>query len=267
MGALSSVGVSVRGIVRNPVLLVVTGLYGLVQLPQLLLQSQEPILVVAVSLLLSLVFLVLMPFFQGGLLGMAGEAVTGRTSVGTLVEAGKSNYVALLLSYLVVVAVNFTLGMFAFFGILIGGVGIFASDADPSLAMIAVFAILAFVVVLAYLVVYFFVQFYAHAIVLSDAGVVDGFKRSVALVRGNLLGTVGYTVVLAVGGVLFGAIGVVASMGFSGEELPGVTIPELSLPLLAVAALVYVAATGIAGAFYATYSVSFYRDLESAAEA
>lgn len=271
MGALKSLGPAVGSIVRNPVLLVVTGLYALFQLPQFALQTQPSpsisLVLLGVSLLLSVLVLVFIPFLQGGLIGMAGEALGGGTSLGTLVSEGKSNYVQLLLTYLIVVAINFTFGIFAFIGILIGGIGLFAGDADPSLATIAIFGVLASIVVLAYLVVYFFVQFYPQAIVLSDCDVVESFKRSASLVRGNVLSTLGYTILLTIGGGLFGLLGAGASLLASGEEIPGLALPEVTTPMLAGLAVAYILLTGIAGAFYATYSVSFYRDLEAAADA
>jgi hypothetical protein len=39
-------------------------------------------------------------------------------------------------------------------------------------------------------------------------------------------------------------------------------LPDVSLPVLAVAAIVYVVALAILGAFYATYSVAFYRSID-----
>ncbi|WP_247002903.1 hypothetical protein [Halosolutus gelatinilyticus] len=263
MGALNSLRPAIRGFVRNPVLLVIMGAYGLVQLPQMALQSQDPLLVTAVSLLMTVLLIVFLPFFQGGIIGMGREAITGRTSLGTLVRVGKSNYVSLLLAYLVLLAVNFALGILAFFGILIGGVGIVAADGDPSLGAIAVVALFGLLVLLAYLLVSFFVQFYAHAIVLSDTGLVDGFKTSVSLVRRNLLSAVGYTVILVVGGAFLGLLSVAAAFAFAPDQLPGVDVPELTLPLLVAAAAVYLVAIAIAGAFYATYSVAFYLDLQS----
>jgi hypothetical protein len=73
--------------------------------------------------------------------------------------------------------------------------------------------------------------------------------------------TLGYTLLLLVGSLLFGGIGGIASLLLSPQatELP---LPDVSLPVLAVAAIVYVVALAILGAFYATYSVAFYRSIE-----
>lgn len=264
MGALSSLRPAIGGIARNPVLPAIVGLYGLVQLPQLLLQGQNPLVATAVSLFVSVLVLVFIPFFQGGIIGMADEALGGRTSVGTLIAEGKSNYLTLLLSYLLLFGLNLAIGFFVFFGLVLGGVGLFAGGNEPGLAAIAVFGVPGLVVLLAYLLAYFLIQFYAHAIVLSDADLVDGFRRSVHLVRQNLLATFGYTVLVTVGGGFFGALGGVTSVLLSGEEIPIAQFGDPSPSVLVVAGVVYLLATAIMGAFYATYSVSFYRDLEAA---
>lgn len=57
--------------------------------------------------------LIVMPFFQGDLLGMADEALNGQTGLGTLVSEGKTNYIRLLLGYLALFAVNLVLAVAA----------------------------------------------------------------------------------------------------------------------------------------------------------
>ena len=261
MAALNSLRPAIRALIENPILIVIVGLYGLVQLPQLALQPTQPIVAVIISLGITGVMLVVMPFFQGGLLGMADEALNGQTSLGTLVSEGKTNYVRLLLAYLALFAVNLVFGFVVFIAMILGGIGLFAGDSQPSLAALGAIAVVGILVVLAYLLVIFFIQFYAHAIVLTDTTLVDGFKRSVSLVRKNIASTFGYTLVLLVGSVFFGGIGSIASLLLSPQatELP---LPDVSLPVLAVAAIVYVVALAILGAFYATYSVAFYRSIE-----
>ena len=261
MAALNSLRPAIRALIENPILIVIVGLYGLVQLPQLALQPTQPIVAVIISLGITGVMLVVMPFFQGGLLGMADEALNGQTSLGTLVSEGKTNYVRLLLAYLALFAVNLVFGFVVFIAMILGGIGLFAGDSQPSLAALGAIAVVGILVVLAYLLVIFFIQFYAHAIVLTDTTLVDGFKRSVSLVRKNIASTFGYTLLLLVGSVFFGGIGSIASLLLSPQatELP---LPDVSLPVLAVAAIVYVVALAILGAFYATYSVAFYRSIE-----
>lgn len=261
MAALNSLRPAFGALIRNPLLIVIVGLFGLVQLPQLALQPTQPIVAAIISLGITGVMLVVMPFFQGGLLGMADEALDGQTSLGTLVSEGKTNYVRLLLAYFALFAVNLVFGFIVFIAVILGGIGLFAGDGQPEIATLAAVAVVGVLFVLMYLLVTLFIQFYAHAIVLSDTTLVEGFKRSVGLVRQNIVSTIGYTLILLVGSLFFGGIGSIASLLLSPQatELP---LPDLSVPVLVGAAIVYVVALAILGAFYATYSVAFYRSIE-----
>ena len=294
MTALQSIRPAASGIVRNPVLVVITALFGLSQLPNLLVQPTRPVLAAVVSLVSTGVLILVVPFFQGGLLGMASEAIRGKTSLSTLIAEGKANYVPLLLAYVVLLAVNVVFAFVVVFavviaviGVSIGGVG--GSGIDGSgiaggvdvasgvasgggVTLLAVIGVVAGGLALAYLLVTFFVQFYSHAIVLDDTSLVDGFRRSVGLVRSNLLGVFGYSLVLLVGGVAFGTIGAIggivsAARGSASPELPASPLADLvagvepTLGILVAFAAVYVLSTGVFGAFYATYSVAFYESI------
>ncbi|OYR49643.1 hypothetical protein DJ73_17185 [Halorubrum sp. Ea1] len=271
MAALHALRPAVGGIVRNPVLLLVTALYGLAQAPNLLVPPTRPILSAGVSLATFAAFVLVLPFVQGGLLGMASEAVAGRTGLGTLVAEGKANYVSLLLGYFVLLAINLVFGFVAFVGGLIAVIGGHASmpaDApgvgvDPTL--LALLAVVGGGFLLAYLLVTFAVQFYAHAVVLDDAELVDGFRRSVGLVRSNLLSVAGYTLILLVGSVVLGTLAAAASvvLGPQSAGMPGTPFADLAgveptLPVIAAAGVGYLLLTSAFAAFYATYSVAFY---------
>ncbi|MFC6772115.1 hypothetical protein ACFQDD_11420, partial [Halorubrum pallidum] len=124
MAALQSLRPAVGGIARNPILVVVAALFAVAQLPSLFVPPSRPVLSFAVSITMFGVFVLLLPFAQGGFLGMADEAVAGRTRLGTFVSVGKEHYVSLLLGYLVLLALNFAFGFLAFFGgmaVLLGG--------------------------------------------------------------------------------------------------------------------------------------------------
>jgi len=261
MAALKSLRPAAGALARNPILAAVVALFGLIQLPQLALQTAQPLLAALVSLALTGVLIVVAPFFQGGIIGMADEALSDITSLDTLVAEGTSNYVSLLVAYLAVLAVNFTVGLVAFFAAIFGGAGLLAAGGAPRTVGVGVFAIVGGLFVLAYFLVAFFIQFYAHAIVLRDVGIVAGFTRSVGLVRRNLVSVLGYSLLLLVGSVVFGGIGGVASLLVSSQPTP-FPLPEPSLPLLIGAGAVYVVAIAILGGFYATYSVAFYRAIE-----
>ena len=262
MAALKALPPAVRALLRNPILVVVVGLFGLVQLPQLAFQPTQPILAAVVSLVLTGVMIFVVPFFQGGLLGMADEALAGSTDLGTLVAAGKANYVTLLLGYLAVFAVNVVFGVVVMFAVIVGGIGLFGGNGQPGIAALGVVGVLGGLIVLAYLLIGFFIQFYAHAIVLSDSGLAGGFTRSMGLVRRHLLSVVGYSLVIMAGSLVFGGVAGVGSIILSPQPT-GLPVPDLSAAVLTGAAIVYVLAIAVLGAFYGTYSVAFYRAIDS----
>ncbi|QHS17822.1 hypothetical protein GWK26_12065 [haloarchaeon 3A1-DGR] len=264
MAALRSLRPAVGALTRNPILIVLVGLYGLVQLPQFALQQSRPLVAAAVSLGITGLMILFVPFFQGGIISMADAALSGRTGLDDFIAAGKANYVSLLVAYLAVFAINLVFGFIAFLaGLLVvvfGGAGLLAGSPEMGLATLAIVAIVGLLFALVYLVVNFAIQFYAHAIVLDDADIIGGFKRSVGLVRRNILSVLGYTVILIAGSVVIGGLSAGASMLLSPQPA-ALPLPEASLPLLVVAAVVYVVTIAIGGAFYAAYSVAFYRSI------
>ena len=300
MAALQSLRPAVGGIVRNPILVVVAAVFAVAQLPNLLVPPSMPVLSLAVSIGLFGVFVLGLPFAQGGFLGMADEAVAGRTRLGTFLSVGKEHYVSLLLGYLVLLALNFAFGFLAFFGamaVVLGGAYTAAGSAGAGNAMatgtsagaggaatgagglgadptiLAAAALVGLGLLLVYFLVTFFIQFYAHAVVLDETDLVAGFRRSAGLVRRNLLSVFGYTVILFVGGTVFGgvaalssAVAAVALGGGMADGSPAAELlPALSPAVAVVGFVVYLVVVGIVGAFYGTYSVAFYRSISGSA--
>jgi len=279
MAALQALRPAAGGIARNPILLVITALFGAAQLPNLLIQPTRPLLTSVISLATTGLLVLVIPFVQGGVLGMADEAVRGETTLSTLVAEGKANYVPLLLAYFALLAINALFGFVVFFGAIIAVVGAsLGMDSgefgDPTattgsvpggLTLLAVVGLVAVGLLLVYLLITVFIQFYAHAIVLDDRELVDGFRRSVGVVRSNLLSVLGYTFLLVVGAGLVGALAAVASV-VAAPQPAGSPIAELipldfSVGLAVVGSIGYVLLTGLLGAFYATYSVAFYQSI------
>ena len=248
---------------RNPVLLVPILALSLIQVPQLALQAVDPLLSSIVSLGMSLVFLVVMPFFHGGLIAMADEALDGRTALQTFVDDGKANYVSLLVAYLALMAVNFALGMVAFFVALFGGIFVLGGGGleSASLAVLAAIGIVVAIVVLLYLLVLFFLQFYGQAIVLEDMGAVDGLKHSASVVRHHLVSTLGYSVLVGILGGVFGGVFGLLSLLLSPQSATTLGLPEPSLTIMVVVGLLILAGGTLFCGFFAVYSVSFYREL------
>ena len=271
MPALRSIRPAVGSVARNPALVGVSALFALAQLPDLLVgPTANPELSAAVSALTFGALILVVPFFQGGLLAMADEALDGTTRLATLVAGGKEHYLPLLVAYLALLGVSLAFGFLAFFGALLGIAGSVASEpagfvAVPAedVTLLAVLAIIVVGLLAAYLLVTFFLQFYAHAIVVDGAELVGGFRRSVRLVRSNLGVAFVYTALLTVGGAAFGLLVGAASLALA---LPAMESAPAWVPTVEVGTLGAVgvgvgviAVTGVLGALWATYSVAFYR--------
>jgi hypothetical protein len=252
---------------RNPVLFVPVLVVALFQLPQLVLQGWNPLLASLVSFGFSLVYLVAVPFFQGGLLGMADEALDGVTSLGSFLREGRANYVSMLVAYLLVLAVSIVLVIVGVLGAVFGGALLFVGGGQPGVAQLAVLGVVGLVILLAYLTLVFFVQFYGQAIVLEDCGAIDGLRRSVGLVRRNLLSALGYSVLVGVlGGVVGLFLGAVSLLS-SPESAALLGLPQPSIAVVAAASLVVVIGAAALGTLLAVYSVAFYRAISRGSNA
>ncbi|MFC7071142.1 hypothetical protein [Halobaculum lipolyticum] len=261
MALLSAFRRTPSTLLRNPVLFVPVLVLSLLQTPQLLLQSSAPILASVVSLAVSALFLVVTPFVQAGLIGMADEALDGPTSLSTFVAAGKANFVQVFLVYLVLVGVNVALGVLVFLAVILGFAGVSLGGGGGNTALLVVAALVGVAVVVAYLLLAFLVQFYGQAIVVDGFDALGSIKHSYAVVRGNLVSVLGYTLLV---GVLAGVFGVVVGVSSAMAAPAAPTDPlHLGLPSLgavAVAALVVVLGT-LFGSFFGVFSVSYYRAL------
>lgn len=262
MAVLTALRLAAITLGRNPVLFVVAGVSALLQLPQLGAQMLGPFASAVVSMVFNLGFIVVFPFVQGGLIAMANEAFGGRTTVGTFVAGGKANYVQLLIGYVVLVAANLAIAIGALVLLLgVGGV-LFVLTPDPTGAgalLPGVLVLLVLLLVLVYLLFLFFVQFYGHAIVIDDLEALDGFKRSVRVVRNNPGSTVGYSLLLAflAGGFALVVGGVSTLIVLQVEQIP--EVPDLPVALLAGLVLVGLVGMAVVTALLLTFSVAFYR--------
>lgn len=261
MAVFSALRRTPGALLRNPVIVVPVLALGLFQVPQLALRTVNPVLSALASMVLSLAMLVVIPFFQGGLLAMADEALDGRTSLGTFLDAGRTHYVSMLVAYLLVVGVNLALALVLGVLVVVGGLAAYAGAAGSGsgLAGLAVVGAVALVVVLAYLLVVLFVQFYGQAIVLEGHGAIDGLRRSVAVVRSNLASVIGYTLlVFGLGGTLGLVVGLLSIL-LSPSAAEVLSVPSFSLPVTVAIGATMVVLTVLVGAFFGVYSVAFYR--------
>ena len=246
---------------RNPVVFVPVAGYLLLQLPQFFAGSLSPGLQSGLSLVWSLLTVVLSPFYVGGLLSMADEALDGDTGAGSFVDGGRDHYVQLLIGYVLLIAVNGVIGFLVAILVVVAFVVVLGSGGlgNASAATLAVLGVVALLVALAYLALNFFIQFYSQAIVIDGDDAIPAFKRSVRLVRGNLAAAFGFVLLRGAIGLL-GAAPLVAVSFTQTPALTGlVGLPRLSLPTLVAVAAVGLLLSTLASTVTATYGVSFYR--------
>ena len=261
MAVLQALRRSPTALRRVPLLVVPTLVLFVFQFPQLLLQSTNPLLASVVSLGASLLMLVLLPFLQAGLIGMADEALDGDSSLQAFIAYGKANYGQVLIAYLLVLIVNSVLG-----GILFAvGIGAVLSGVfELSTLALGVLGLIALVVALAYVVFAFFIQFYGQAIVLEDYSGIDGLKRSYSVVRSNLRAALGYLLLgLVFGGgvgLLFGGLSILTTP----EAARMYGLPVLSISGIAAVGVVLTVVGAVFSTFFVVYSVAFYRIITSA---
>lgn len=274
MAAIASLRTTLSTLRTRPILFLGGFLLAVVVLPQAALQiAGVPIL----PALLSILTFFVTPFLVAGLYGMAAESLVSGTSLGRLVEVGKDRYVPLLIGNLLefVVYVAFWLvgGVLLVAVVFVVGVGVTASGAAPvpglapgavGLAGLAGGILALGVPLLGTLVVRFFVQFFPAAIVVDEAGAVEGFKVSAGVVRSNLASALGYSAITVAAGLLVWlptaayvgirflerANGAVMSAGGMGTVLSSSEIAGLALSTLVLETLV--------GTFTITYATAFY---------
>lgn len=252
-------------ILRNPILIGVFAVFGLLQTPPLLAQMISPTAAILVSFAFMAVTLLATPFIYAGIVAVADEALKGRTHLGTFVESGKRNYLSILGAYLLLLAVFMAFGVLAVLGFIVTGVSVGLAGAAESggiFVMLGVFVLIG----LAFAALVLFTQFYGQEIVLNDAGAVAGLKGSVSLVRDNFVSTLGYTVLVSIVGGTFGLVISIPSALLQETaqptgDLAAATTAQLSPTLLVGVVAVYVVSTATIGMLLAVYAVAFYNEL------
>lgn len=261
MAVLNALRAVPRLLREQPVLFAPLAIFALLQLPQLFLQSIDPVISILASLLLTGVFIFVTPFFYGGTVGMANDAATGTpTSLTRFWKHAKENYVSVLGAYLLISVVSFgfalVLAFAAFIVIVVAGV------ASESLLVTAAAVGIVLLLVLAFLLVTFVVHFYAHAIVIDGKGAIGGLTHSVHVVRHNIKSVAGYGLLSVVFGALIGAVsGLTTAVAFPSSTVPGEPAPALELvPAILGSGGMFLGMT-LFGTAFAVFSVAFYREI------
>lgn len=190
MGVIGSLSTGLGVLKRNPVIWILVFAYSLASAGLAGLQVVDPVLVLAGYAVL----LFVVPFYLGGIIGTIAEGLRDSATVGGFFSAGTSNYLSIFGGSIVLGIITFVLYF------VVGIVGLilaifvlgFGSMADVTSAAIAVLAVGGLIALLVVLLPWFFLQFFPAAVVVDDLGLVDSFKRSGGLVKGNLVSVVGF---------------------------------------------------------------------------
>ncbi|MFC7203052.1 hypothetical protein ACFQJC_05975 [Haloferax namakaokahaiae] len=259
-----AVGTALRrvpaALARNPLLIVLFGLFGLLQAIQVLTQQINPIVGLAISGVMILVYLFGLPFLQGGVIKMADEALDGTTSLASFVAAGKENYVSLLGATLAVFGGLMVLGIIINV-VVFAGIFVVSTGMQSTVGLVIVGAI-GLLLGLLYLAFAFVIQFYPQEIVLNDAGALDSLKQSYHLVRAHVVSSAGFLVIAMVAGGLIGVVvGLLSSVLLppTGMGVPG--LPQGGVLSMVGYAVVSVLAMALGGSTFSLFAVAFYREL------
>lgn len=250
-------------VLGHPIVFVAVLLYGLfvtlLQIPQLLIQ-QEPLLTSVLSLVTVGVTIFVYPFLWGGLLGITNDAASGHSpSARRFVAHGRSFYLSILGAYLLVYAIFVVLGLVIAIAFIAGGVAFVLTDGGG--VGIAIIALLGLLFLAIYLAVMVVVQFFLHAIVIEGTRAIEGVKRSLGVVRSNLLSAFGHVLVVFAGSFLVAIPYIGAQFWLFPPAMPGeaVTMPD---PGVAVAAFGGATLFGaLVGTFLLVFTVYVYRAL------
>lgn len=272
MGARSELSTAVDVLAKNPVILVVAFAIILVSSAASAIQFAVPTVLVAVaSLVTTGIAFFVSPFFDAGLLGMAEEGLSGRTSLDTFPGEARSNYLgllagrlllvgALLAAYLAVIVLVLIV-VFAFGAIGVAGGGM--DGVGMMLAVVGLLFLLAGLVVV--LTPVFFFQFFEPAIVVGDRGVVAAFKESYRLVRHNLVSVLGFDVII----IVLSLVAMLPTIGLIAVRFPAFSNPATGFsmyagtpPTVVAGFVVATIAFGVPTvAFFRTYQVAYFVDL------
>lgn len=256
---------------RNPSIVAIMLVISLLQLPTQFAQLAGPLVSAVFSLGVSLLFILLVPFIFAGMIGMADEALNGKTSLSTFVETGKQYYLSMMGAYLLVLGGSIVFGLVVFIALTVFGITVFAAVGGASGASVsgAVLGGIALVVIAGLFLSFiplFFIQFYGQAIVLDGESAIGGFKRSVSLVRRNLLSVFGYSMLVFGVGIISGLFSSIPSTLLSvqtAQPSPTPGFPEIPLSIIAGLIIVGTVVMGLVGSLFLTFSVAFYRSLDS----
>lgn len=228
------------------------------------------------------ILLLVTVFFNGGIYGMAHQALDGRASLENFLHEARGNYVRLLLGTLlrggisIVTTIVGALVIMVIGALVVFGLAGIARGSTPLQVTggggIALFFLLLwFVPLLGSLVVtapvLFFIQFFDAAIVVDDTRTFESFRRSAGLVRRNLLNTLGYSLFRGMIWILSLLVSL-SSVYLTSPGQNGGTQPWLAglvdSEMFYVLSSLQIGLLLIIGVFWRTYKISYYNEMIAA---
>lgn len=284
MGAISSLSRGVNVLTDSPAILGIAAAYafvtGIVSLVQ---QMGIPVVSLLAAVLSFGISIFAFPFVLGGLVGMANETFAGGSSVSTFVDAGTDNYVGLLSLTLLLAFVLFVWGIVLFFVVFVvlvvlsllfsgflfglGGVSSVGGMGTIGSGTAVVFAAIGIAFALLWLIPVFLLQFAPGAIVIEDQGFGDAIKRSLSVLRNDVVSVAGFDAVVLALGLSSSAIGLAVLVGLGGGLQ--VVMGSGSPPFVALLGQTFVNVVlgTVVVAFQWSYYTAFYRDVRDVTDA
>ena len=189
-GVIASFKDSLVLVANNPVILLITLIIAALSTPLVLLQTPSGYPSAPIFWILTLGMWLLMPFFQGGIFSMIGEAYyDGKTGLATFIKSGKKNYPRLLVCmFIFMIATALPVMIFAIGG---GIALVFLKDFSLSfLPLVAGVFVAGFLTMFAIL---FFLQFYDVGVVFKGYGIIEALVKSAGFVWRRKRSVLGYT--------------------------------------------------------------------------
>ena len=142
-------------------------------------------------LVFAAVFFLVTPFFTAGVIGLIERSLIADASLSTILSKGREYYVTLL------IATIFQGLLFGILGAIVGIVGVFAGIfAVAGLGPVGAGVVITGMILLVIVVPLFFLQFFDLAVVVSDTGALESFKRSYSIVRNNVRSVLGFSILI-----------------------------------------------------------------------
>ncbi|WP_456474334.1 DUF7847 domain-containing protein [Candidatus Pyrohabitans sp.] len=270
MGAMSTFPVAWRLVFTRQALLLPALLYALLSLPQLLLQlfySGSSAGIVVASTIYSLLIWLISPFFIGGLLATAAEALRGEVTLSSFLRSAKKSYIYLLLANVIYMgAVIVGVVVLLFLGVILGISANALFSPNFALAFAVIFILMCALLLAVVLVM---LNFYDVGIAIDGLDPIKTFKNSFSFVRSNPLSVLGFlalssfTILLLylplISLFIYHMLSSLPTMSIA--ELEAGTFPQPGFGLGVVIIFLLIATNTLITCFMYTYRAVFYVDI------